>query len=1124
MKKNIAVALLIFILLFPTFNVNAFTNQEYNYIYGDTSETYTGPNIHVPAKAYLTTTDDGGYFLYNQNSSIVVLADHDEIVRGVYPIRWVLQKKSGPSYLDLSASSVEVSQVSAYSVKRRTVYSDNSILEITYSITDTTPIKISAKATAGVKANYQLKLRVEGLIDDNTGQILKYNLDTANKRITITAPPYLGNTAFTYMWGDVSVNLNQNMYADGVFEQYFSIGQVGAGVTVTFDPSTVTTTAGQYATAYGNSRHLIRDAYGNLIYVGTNTNLVWAYCNDPPSGSWTSEDLGATYAVSTTAGEGTCSIAYDSTNDKLMIAWVDNSSPNKAKCVQMTFSRNGNNDITGKTLSSVLTLTLANAKAARRPSLYMLHNGEVGLVVGDNSVSGAKSGTLEGCRVVFGNPPTYKNFAGTASTMTKISTTYTGAHTTHIGALCERTNSGTGQYDIWFVWKVSFYVTKTKNKGTWSSPNWSVSSANEGDTSAAPTGPGDTCPSMAYDSINNLILYSWYGSAESLAVGKIDASDTDTDIGTNPSPSPNELRSLPLTVVNSQYYVYYQATNYNVYHVIYSGSWGSPVQDTSTNNENFPSVSLTTTDRIDYVWTHYNGADYDVYYSSLSLGAVITETPISKAKAYDAMSRTMTWVISPISKAKVYDSMFRTVTVTVPFLDKSKAYDTLYRTISVTLSNGDKAFGKDSLSITFTKIIELLDKALVNDKVYTQYSLQHILGDLSLAYESIQKQLSLSRLFIDKALGKDDISAQYFLNRIIGDYAKGYDSLISQITIARSFIDKAFANDKIFVQYSLERTLQDIAYSYDSMTREISITRNFIDKGKAYDSLVTQIGNFFEFIDKAIASDVATAQYTLERIIADIAKASDNLIIQLNLQKTFSDFALAYDQLQHQYAFTRTFLDKGLANDRVQTEYVLNRMLGDIGKAYDVAIAQYTLTRSFIDKALAFDSFQGFGQYVFELFDKALGKDYLTSNVYFNFVVGSLAKAYDSVVLGGAQILAFIVGDMAKAYSFLQTFLVIDITQLLDPNVSPSFIFIGLIILAAAFFIIAAIRKGAIWIILGAGFGIIAGFYAMNVLNLEQVVGGNILAGWGVIILMILVLFIGAIYLIAKALGAGDMD
>jgi len=382
-------------------------------------------------------------------------------------------------------------------------------------------------------------------------------------------------------------------------------------------PSVVSTACGQYGTALGNSRKLFRDAYGKYLALYKNANVRLGYCNnDPPTSGWSDNDLGSSFAVNAGEAFGVAG-AYDSTNDRLMVSWVGSLN---LKLAQITFTRDGSHNITGYTAGSVLSIAPAYVNT-HNPSLWLLHNGEVACVWGDDKTSGAKHSVTKFCRVVFGSPPTYKNAAGTASSVDTISSDYTSNFIICEATIVERINSGTGQYDIFAFWSgfsgTVCYVDSKKNKATWSSPNWSWGS----ETTA--TASVYRSPTSNYDTSNGLIVYASLPpiGVSIIAVGTINSSDSDSNIGVSGLAS--ALRSgASLTINASDYYIFYTKSS-NIYYIKRSGgSWGSETQFTTTTNENYPSCKVDGAgNRIELIWTHYTGSAYNVYYDYISLGA-----------------------------------------------------------------------------------------------------------------------------------------------------------------------------------------------------------------------------------------------------------------------------------------------------------------------------------------------------------------------------------------------------------------------------------------------------------------------------------------------------------------------
>jgi len=122
--------------------------------------------------------------------------------------------------------------------------------------------------------------------------------------------------------------------------------------------------------------------------------------------------------------------------------------------------------------------------------------------------------------------------------------------------------------------------------------------------------------------VKTFIVYTQGVTAASTSIptGTISASDVDSNM--SPTGLSSDVRSAVSACGNNDLYLWYIKSG-NLYRIKYSGgTWSSETQVTTTGNENYPSVSLTTTNRIDYIWTHYTGSTYNVYYDSLSFGNI----------------------------------------------------------------------------------------------------------------------------------------------------------------------------------------------------------------------------------------------------------------------------------------------------------------------------------------------------------------------------------------------------------------------------------------------------------------------------------------------------------------------
>jgi len=569
-----------------------------------------------------------GYRLYNALISIDVTWDGVNAVDYLSSYNflnwiWHLQQKSGTAWNEVKPSSMSITagqDSNGCYVTRQGVLSDGSTFTIKYSLPNNGALKFSLSYTPAKTAAYRLWFEVNGIVDGNTNAYVNYAKPNS-KRVHFDLPSYVGLT-FDFDYSDVSASLSMNEQFDTAnykYNWYVELGNLKAGTLYTVDPTTVSTTAGQYATALGNSRKLFRDAYGKYIAVFKNVNVMLAYCNnDPPTSGWNVYDLGSTYAVDAGEQFGVAA-AYDSTNDRLMICWVSSGSP---KFAQVTFTRDANHNITGYTVGSVLTITPAYSPA-HCPSLWMLHNGEVAAVWGADKTSGAKHSVVEFCRVVFGSPPTYKNAAGTANSKNTISNDYTTYFVIRYPCVVQRTNSGTGQYDLYAVFGVNMAAATKMNKATWTGSAWTWGT----ETSPSPSIQG--CCSINYDVTNGLIVHVQLeitSSGSAVYVGTISADDTVSNISL--SGLSDVYRYSPsLVIVGGDYYVFYMMNN-DIYYVKRSGgSWSSETQFTTTANENYPSCKIDgSANRIELIWTHYTGSAYNVYYDYLSLAVGVAYT------------------------------------------------------------------------------------------------------------------------------------------------------------------------------------------------------------------------------------------------------------------------------------------------------------------------------------------------------------------------------------------------------------------------------------------------------------------------------------------------------------------
>lgn len=577
-----------------------------------------------------------GYRIYNANITVDVTWDGTSAVDYFSVLNWTwhLQEKIKGKWMAVEPSSMSISSTSddlGCYVTRQGTLADGSVFSIKYSLPNNGELKFSLSYKPAATEFYRLWFEVRGLQDENAGTYLSYTKPNA-KRVHFELPPYIGGS-LDFDYNDIALTSTEEFDSTGFrYNFYIDVGRLTAdGTTYTYDPTTVGTTAGQYATSLGNNRKLFRDAYGKYLALWKNANVLLGYCNnDPPTSGWTQNNLGSSFAVSNVTEKTGVAGAYDSTNDRLLVVFVNGKTVKQAR---ITFTRDGSNNITGYSAGSVLTIDLTTATggnsaidAAYNPSAWMLHNGEVQVVAGGNSTAGGKTGRVYGFRCVFGSPPTFKNAAGTASTLDALGTEYTTNHTTHYPTVVQRTNSGTGQYDLYAFWAAtdgtSNHVTNKKAKATWSSPNWSWGA--EGSTTTRLS----YYTTSNYDSTNGLIVYAnapatILGENTMISCGTIDASDTDSSI-TNLELSSNTRICASLAINGSDYYVFYHigaSPNGTIYYIKRtSGSWGSETSFASAA-ECYPNAKTDGAgNRIELIWTHYTGSAYNIYYDYIALG------------------------------------------------------------------------------------------------------------------------------------------------------------------------------------------------------------------------------------------------------------------------------------------------------------------------------------------------------------------------------------------------------------------------------------------------------------------------------------------------------------------------
>jgi hypothetical protein len=735
-----------------------------------------------------------GFRLYNALISIDIIWDGVNAIDYLSSYNflnwiWHLTQKVGASWVEVNPSSMNMTvseDVNGCYVIRQGVLSDGSTFTIKYSLPNDGALKFSLSYTPTKTASYKLWFEVSGLQDGNTNTYINYSKPNA-KKVHFVLPSYIG-MVLDFDYSDVSASLTQSEQFDLTnfkYNYYVELGNLKAGTLYTVDPTTVSTAVGQYATALGNSRKLFRDAYGKYIAVYKNANVRLGYCNnDPPTSGWVDNDLGATYAVDEGEAFGVAA-AYDSTNDRLMVGWVGSLN---LKVAQITFTRDASNNITGYTAGSVLSIAPAYVNT-HNPSLWMLHNGEVAAVWADEKSAGAKHSVVKFCRVVFGSPPTYKNAAGTASSVNTISADWTTQFIIRIPTIVERTNSGTGQYDMYcFHDSPAAGEDFMKVKATWSSPNWSW-----GTPSTIKTDNG--YPFTDYDSLNGKIVFGIIPSSIGVTyidIYTIDSSDTQTDISVT-GLSIGVLRdfgSMAINQANGDYYLFLTYSS-NIYYLKRSGgSWGSETQFTTTANENYPSCKVDGAgNKIELIWTHYTGSAYNVYYDNLPLIVYVYNTVSSVSKLFSSTSMYMT------NKFNILFSTFRSIISKYNILlGIAKTSSILYQIVALTIIN--------SLLILKFKL-----SGIVSNILSSIFKLQ------SLVYSKI------SSLFLLKGLTFRISSLSYNLKNLVSKILSLLSNIrsisfkiLSSISSVKTKIERFFIN-----LYSLSAGLQTISKSISSI-------------------------------------------------------------------------------------------------------------------------------------------------------------------------------------------------------------------------------------------------------------------------------------------------------------------
>jgi len=309
-------------------------------------------------------------------------------------------------------------------------------------------------------------------------------------------------------------------------------------------------------------------------------------------------------------------------DNAIMFSWTDDA---QVKFSQITFGRDINNNIIGYSTSDILSITPPLGKDPERVSLWLLHNGEVGAVWGETSLTGSQQSAIEFARIVFGDPPTYKNAAGTANQVDQLHI-YGGRFPKLWSTIVEHPTNNA----IWVFYGTSYYeaLQLYKIKATWSDPNWSWGSST---AMGAVTVTGLTAN---VDTINGRVLYAYttgVGGSYTVHLRSIDSSDSETE--TTFFTTYNYWQQT-LAVDGSTYYIFYiKKSTFEASQAIlyakYTGTWSvdNVLYDTQPDDY-YPSAKFDSSDnRIELIWTQGTSPYKVIYdYIDVTLGYSINLT------------------------------------------------------------------------------------------------------------------------------------------------------------------------------------------------------------------------------------------------------------------------------------------------------------------------------------------------------------------------------------------------------------------------------------------------------------------------------------------------------------------
>ncbi len=740
--------------------------------------------------------------------------------------------------------------------------------------------------------------------------------------------------------------------------------------------SSVTASATVEATAFGNERRIIQDNDGNLVAVTSDsTTLRILYNNDPPSGAWSEA---TTITSPAQRSGGGVSIAHDSTNDAIMLAYEDNSGTTQVVVRALTLTKSAG-DITGITVGTALSFALD--KHARNPSLWRLHNGEFGLAVGDDSTGGAKHADVHGCRIVFASPltnaPTRKNYLdGTNSCPTLFSGSAVSAHTVMRPTLAQRTNSGTNQHDIIVVYDYdNNNGAPFKIKIDWGGgpTNWGSVTA---ETALTTFGSAlNTPPTMNYDSTNGRIVIAEFDDTAqtSFDVAYIaDSADT-TETGIDPTGLTSVVRVNPSIVINADNYWIFYDRDSNPTDLYYikdtAGTWGSETlfRDATTQsgakrvNCKIDGSSF----RVDCIWTEeaVSAGNYDVWHDSLSLAT--TQSVAETVGITDGRNSNPTKVLSETLSLSDGISFIvgfvKTLNETLTLTDTNvrafsrKLDESLSLSDTVTTSSTVTKNLSESLSLSdAVKTIQgknLSESLSLSDTVTTTVNITKNLSESLSLSDTVSARISIKNL--QETLTVNDAVAG-LPTKLLGETLSLSDTVSARISI-KNLSESLSLSDTVSARISIKNLQETLSLS-DTVTTTSSVTKNLSESLSLSDTRTTaQVKNLSESLS---LSDALTTTGDVTKNLSETLALSDTRTATQgkNLAETLS----LSDALTTTSSITRNLAETlSLSDTRTTTQgknLAETLSLSDIVSAR-IAVKNLAETLSFSDALTTLNGF-----------------------------------------------------------------------------------------------------------------------------------------------------------------------